>query len=1345
LVTLPGGAPALALSDPQGARVTPKAAAPPVAKKARARPARRVAASAEIIDVTDAALAAGAKDAGEPAEETPEEVARRTRRGHGPGKHAAGPRVRPLAKADGEAADPRELPTYDWDEIVKHDRVDDYWIAFAGGVFDVSEWLYHHPGGPEVFIQAYGQNATKAFGKAGHSADAWNVAQSFRIGNLKKGSKPTRVGPPQITRGSCPVAHDGSAGTAGPMVPPPRASAEGADDGAVEIPWAVRWLTPRGERFANWDILNDNDTQLEYAQKFGPIYACGVPTKKWRIVTVSDPDLLDEVAGNEEQFDKRIDEINFFAQLASSRGGGISVVADSDYYDRVRRIMLPWYAPAHQKTQFEMMKAQAKSMVTAWEALDDAAPLDMRRQMELYALQISGRGACNYDFGLLGPGAEPTPFGQAVTDSTKESVRRIVEPRPDLALPGTKKGRAKKKYDSQNALLFETMDNVVKGRLNICPVGEQTDLLSRLVTVPDPETKVHLAPEEIRDQLLMHLSNGFNGPSITAAWIAHVVASYADVEENLLAEIDAVTGGDPDYELQYTDLMAMPYMTQVIKETLRIYPPMPITIRRSKKDGMLGKYRIRKDDIIFVGALAAHRDPRYWGPDADVFDPDQFAMEKVVERPRHAFIPFSVGPRQCMAQEVTFMMLRVGLFEIFNRYRLRSAGPVKKNTAATTKPVAVPVVRVPREGKDERQAALAARKAAAKASAAVSAGTDAVGGRAWDRPSEIPATSAFQHLVVAYGSNFGSSKELAERFAERSRVFGYTSEVVPLNDLVTMPAKTQPWLLTVMTATYTANAPSNALAFKAWLEATDPGAETWKNCRYHVWGLGNSQWNAFLAFPRYVDTKLAELGASRIDGLGFGDVGSPIWEDAHTAWNDRTWPQLIEMSGAAPSEAAAARFAAEKAAEEALTAADSDTAMALSLDGEIVAPTLLTNAVGIATHSVRALVCRELQAPESPTKTRHLEVSLPPDFEYTAGDHLGVCPQNDEETLEKLSVKLGAALDGVFSVPKSMKVRAVPKGTPLQVRNVLTCLVDLTSMPSVQLLDLLLDKVEEPDQRAKLQEIKDVLMTPDGPDSPLRAAVRAGGYDILQLLEEFDSCAINIFEFLQVAQPLRPRYYSTSSSPRIHGNGTAHVSIGRNVSPVPGMPDRQFRGMSSHYVHTLREGDRMNIFLDRAEGFHMQDDVTKPMLFVSAGTGYAPMRAFLWERLALKREGVKLGTAALFNGIRASKLDYIYADEIQMFVDEGVLDHLHVAMSREKPGVRDYVQDRITSQAALNWKLIDKGAFVYVCGSQQMRDDVRTAFVTCIAKGGKKTPAQAEAYMAAMEGPEDRYRPDVWG
>ena len=475
---------------------------------------------------------------------------------------------------------------------------------------------------------------------------------------------------------------------------------DGDGDGALEIPYAVRWLVPKGERFANFDILNDNDSQLDYYRRFGHIYAVGIPTKKWRLVVVSDPELLDEVAADEEQFGKRVEEINFFAQLSNSRGGGISVIGDSEHAEQIRRVMLPWYAPLNQRTQLERMKEQARKLVAAWSAIPDDQPLDARTWMERYTLEVSGRGACNYDFGLLDGHGDPHPFAVAVPESTKESILRVAEPRPDFTLFAGRARRARRKrYRRHNEELFRTAGALVRARMTTRPLGPQNDLLSRLVTTPDPETGEFLDADTVRDQILMHLSNGFNGPSITGAWLAYVLATRPDVEEQLIAEIDGITGGDPDYDLQYDDLMKLTYTTQVIKETLRIYPPQPVTIRRSLKDGMLGRYRIRRDDIILVGTLAAQRDPRFWGPDPDRFDPGQFAMEKVVDRPRHAFIPFSVGRRQCMAQEVTFMMLRVVLFEISKHYRLRPApgATVTKNTVVTTKPAAVPIIRVPRE------------------------------------------------------------------------------------------------------------------------------------------------------------------------------------------------------------------------------------------------------------------------------------------------------------------------------------------------------------------------------------------------------------------------------------------------------------------------------------------------------------------------------------------------------------------------------------------------------------------------------------------------------------------------
>src|SRR5690348_4365375 len=161
-----------------------------------------------------------------------------------------------------------------------------------------------------------------------------------------------------------------------------RGMASVESDEALEIPYAVRWLVPKGERFANFPLLNDNDTQLDFYREHGHIYAVGIPTKKWRIVVVSDPLLLDEVAADEEQFGKRVEEINFFDQLQNTRGGGISVIGDGEHYERVRRVMLPWYSPQHQRTQLVRMQEQARKLVASWAELPDDQPLDARAEME---------------------------------------------------------------------------------------------------------------------------------------------------------------------------------------------------------------------------------------------------------------------------------------------------------------------------------------------------------------------------------------------------------------------------------------------------------------------------------------------------------------------------------------------------------------------------------------------------------------------------------------------------------------------------------------------------------------------------------------------------------------------------------------------------------------------------------------------------------------------------------------------------------------------------------------------------------------------------------------------------
>jgi sulfite reductase (NADPH) flavoprotein alpha-component len=92
-----------------------------------------------------------------------------------------------------------------------------------------------------------------------------------------------------------------------------------------------------------------------------------------------------------------------------------------------------------------------------------------------------------------------------------------------------------------------------------------------------------------------------------------------------------------------------------------------------------------------------------------------------------------------------------------------------------------------------------------------------------------------------------------------------------------------------------------------------------------------------------------------------------------------------------------------------------------------------------------------------------------------------------------------------------------------------------------------------------------------------------------------------------------------------------------------------------------------------------------------------------------------------------------------------VLDHVDVVVSRGNEERREYVQDRIRERGELVWRLLEAGGYVYVCGSQAMRDGVREAFIDIVAERGQMPREHAEAFMEELETTKRRYRPDLWG
>ncbi|WP_406069086.1 cytochrome P450 [Micromonospora sp. NBC_01638] len=404
-------------------------------------------------------------------------------------------------------------------------------------------------------------------------------------------------------------------------------------------------------------------------------------------VLVCSPDLIQRVLREPRTFDKGGPLFDKADELV---GQGL-FAATWEPHRRQRRMMQPGFHRTRMPGYAEVMRDEIDTLLAGWR---DGQQVDIRDEMHRVTLRIAARTMFT------------NPVSNHAADEVQECMpiinrgvyKRMVAPTALLEKLPTRENR-------QFELAHQRMRDVVEetiGQYRESGV-DHGDLMSILINSVDPDTGQPMSEFEVHQQVMTLLAGGMETTANAISSALLLISEHPEVERGLQAEVDEVLGGrSPAFE----DIPKLTYLDRVLRETLRLRPPVWLLTRTTTRDTELGGHPLPQGSIILLSPYLLHHNPELF-TDPERFDPDRWLPERADSVTQNAMQPFIMGNRKCIGDQFALNEARLLVATIASRWSIRmtSGAPRRRLPEATLGPGPMPMTLTQRPIRATRPAA----------------------------------------------------------------------------------------------------------------------------------------------------------------------------------------------------------------------------------------------------------------------------------------------------------------------------------------------------------------------------------------------------------------------------------------------------------------------------------------------------------------------------------------------------------------------------------------------------------------------------------------------------------------